>query len=263
MEVNDLKVNDVKAIILAAGRGSRMKQLTRDRPKCLLKVGDKSLLDRQLAALRAAGIDETGIVTGYRREMLQFDGITEFYNPDWQSTNMVSSLLCASSWLETCPCVISYSDIFYQPDAVISLINASAGLALTYDANWLDLWRKRFSDPLEDAETFVLGENDELLEIGQKPPVCQHNAVPDKIHGQYMGLIYITPEAWKKVLPVLDEMNESKLARLYLTDLLQLVIARKILPIRAVRYELPWGEVDSEADLDLYQSGTNHQSGIN
>ena len=65
----------MKAIILAAGRGSRMKNLTDDRPKCLVELRGKALLDWQLAALREAGIEQAAIVTGYRRELFADRGL--------------------------------------------------------------------------------------------------------------------------------------------------------------------------------------------
>ena len=102
----------MKAIILAAGRGSRMKDLTEDKPKCLVKLHGKSLLDSQLQALSDAGIAEIAIVTGYKRELLANRGLFEFHNSRWAETNMVSSLACAQEWLETEPCIVSYSDIF-------------------------------------------------------------------------------------------------------------------------------------------------------
>ncbi|MFZ9450262.1 MAG: NTP transferase domain-containing protein, partial [Alphaproteobacteria bacterium] len=64
----------MRAIILAAGRGSRMRQLTDERPKCLVPLRGRPLLEWQLEALRGAGIREIGIVTGYRREMLASRG---------------------------------------------------------------------------------------------------------------------------------------------------------------------------------------------
>lgn len=82
----------MKAIILAAGRCSRMKDLTDDRPKCLVELRGKPLLEWQLIALRAAGISEIAIVTGYKRELLCNRGLHEFHNPRWADTNMVSSL---------------------------------------------------------------------------------------------------------------------------------------------------------------------------
>ena len=86
----------MKAIILAAGRGSRLKGLTDDRPKCLVELGGVRLLDWQLAALKAAGIEDVVVVTGYRADLLQAEGVRTIHNPDWARTNMVRSLLCAA-----------------------------------------------------------------------------------------------------------------------------------------------------------------------
>jgi choline kinase len=116
----------VKAIILAAGRGSRMKSLTDEHPKCLVELRGKPLLEWQLESLRAAGISDIAVVTGYKREVLAERGLSEFHNPRWAETNMVSSLACAESWLQGEPCIVSYSDIFYSPVAVQSLINSDA-----------------------------------------------------------------------------------------------------------------------------------------
>jgi choline kinase len=75
-------------VILAAGRGSRMGSVGDDRPKCLVELEGRPLLDRQIAALRRGGANEIGIVRGYRAEMLNFPGLTYFDNragrkPTW------------------------------------------------------------------------------------------------------------------------------------------------------------------------------------
>jgi choline kinase len=159
----------MKAVILSAGRGSRMKDLTLERPKCLVELRGKALLDWQLQALRGAGIAEIAIVTGYKRELLANRGLVEFHNARWAETNMVSSLACAQDWLKAEPCIVTYSDIFYSSAAVRSLMTSAAPLALTYDPNWLELWTRRFADPLLDAETFRLTPKHTLSEIGGKP----------------------------------------------------------------------------------------------
>ena len=74
----------MKAIILAAGRGSRMKEMTDSNPKCLVELKGKSLIDWQISALQQAGIHEIGIVI-YKREMLDNKGLTEFHNPHNES----------------------------------------------------------------------------------------------------------------------------------------------------------------------------------
>ena len=123
----------MKAIILAAGRGSRMKKLTDEGPKCLVKLRGKTLLDWQLEALKNAGISQIAIVTGYKRQLLANRGLEEFYNDRWAETNMVSSLACANAWLMEGPCIVSYSDIFYCIRAVALLMENPMPLAITWE----------------------------------------------------------------------------------------------------------------------------------
>lgn len=237
----------MKAIILAAGRGSRMKTLTDEKPKCLVELRGKPLLEWQLAALREAGIEQIAIITGYKRELLIGRNLEEFHNPRWAETNMVSSLACATSWLQDEPCIVSYSDIFYSSQAVISLMDCSSSLAVTYDPNWLDLWVERFGDPLLDAETFRLNSDKTLAEIGNKP-----NSVAE-VQGQYMGLLRFMPEGWAEVLRIRDSLTPDECDQMHLTGTLQQVIEGNRIAIGAIPYELPWGEVDSAEDLLVYQ----------
>ncbi|MEO5344379.1 MAG: phosphocholine cytidylyltransferase family protein [Gammaproteobacteria bacterium SHHR-1] len=237
----------MKAIILAAGRGSRMKQLTEEKPKCLVELRGKPLLDWQLDALTRAGIDEIGMVTGYKRELLIHRGLKEFHNPRWAETQMVSSLACAEEWLSQEPCIVSYSDIFYQPEAVMALINSQAPLAVTYDSNWLALWSQRFADPLVDAETFRLRPDHTLAEIGNRP-----NSL-EEVQGQYMGLLRFTPEGWAEVKRIRAESSPEQRDRMHMTGTLQGVIEAGRLSIQALAYAGEWGEVDSADDLAGYQ----------
>lgn len=238
----------MKAIILAAGRGSRMKSLTDDRPKCLVELNGKPLLEWQLAALRGAGIRDIAIVTGYRRELLHNRGLTEFNNPRWAETNMVSSLACAEPWLSESPCIISYSDIFYSASAVTALIASSARLAVTYDANWRRLWEMRFGDPLLDAETFRLNADGTLAEIGSKPESV------DEVEGQYMGLLRFTPDGWAEIARLRAALTPQERDRMHMTGTLQKVIEAGRVAVSALPYHGKWGEVDSAEDLAVYQA---------
>jgi len=237
----------MKAIILAAGRGSRMKDLTDDRPKCLVELRGKALLDWQLEALRSAGIVEIAIVTGYKRQLLANRGLVEFHNARWAETNMVSSLACAQDWLQAEPCIVSYSDIFYSPLAVQSLITCEASLAVTYDPNWLELWTQRFGDPLLDAESFRLNSDQTLTEIGNKPRSV------DEVQGQYMGLLRLTPNGWKEILRIRAGLTSEERDKMHMTGTLQKVIDAGRNPVTGVPYTGEWGEVDSDQDLIMYE----------
>lgn len=238
----------MKAIILAAGRGSRMKTLTDDRPKCLIEMRGRSLLEWQLDALHGAGIKEIAIVTGYRRDMLQGYGLVEFHNPRWEQTNMVTSLACAGEWLRAGPCIVSYSDIFYDVSAVKSLIDCPASLAITYDRHWLKLWRQRFDDPLSDAETFRLNPDGTLAEIGERPTSLS------QVEGQYMGLLRFAPEGWAEVERLRARLTQQVQDQMHMTGTLNLLIAAGNVAIRAIPYDSSWGEVDSPEDLASYSS---------
>jgi len=236
----------MKAIILAAGRGSRMKSLTDDRPKCLVEFRGKPLLEWQLQALGAAGINKIAIVTGYKRELIINKGLKEFHNSQWPDTQMVTSLECAKEWLKTDVCIVSYSDIFYSTEIVRALMDCSADIAVAYDPNWLKLWQKRFNNPLDDAETFRFTENQKLTEIGNKP-----NSI-DEINGQYMGLIRYSPAGWSEVERIRSQMVSVEKDRMHMTGLLQKVIDANLVSIQALPCFEEWGEIDSADDLNAY-----------
>jgi choline kinase len=238
----------MKAIILAAGRGSRMKKLTNDRPKCMVELDGETLLSRQIRALRSGGATEIAVVTGYRREMLADQADREFHNPRWAETNMVSSLATAAEWLQEAPCIISYSDIFYGADAIRQLVESRTPLAITFDPNWQDLWTRRFGDPLLDAETFRISGDGDILEIGKHPSKL------DEIEGQFMGLLRFTPEAWHELDTMRIEMSDDARDKLDMTGALQSIIERGNMCVKGICLSGDWGEVDSADDLRIYQS---------
>ena len=233
----------MRAIILAAGRGSRINEYSSKHPKCLIKIRNKTLLDWQIKALNDSGISKIAIVTGYKKEFFNNMELKRFENRDWDKTNMVQSLYCARDWLLKEKCIVSYSDIFYLSSAIKLLMNDISDLSITYDSNWLDLWSLRFKDPLSDAETFRLDKNNNLLEIGKRS-----KSVKD-IEGQYMGLLSFTPYSWRLIEKMLFKMPKSIIDKIHMTDLLQHIIDKKILSIKALAYKDVWGEVDSINDL--------------
>ena len=236
----------MRAIILAAGRGSRMKTLTEKIPKCLVHLREKPLIEWQLAAIREAGITEIAVVTGYKRELLSPYKLVEFHNERWFETNMLASLMCAEKWLNFGPCIISYSDIFYDKSAVLSLINSSAKIALTFDPNWLSIWSKRFEDPLSDAETFLIDPSNQIIEIGNKPKTVE------EVQGQYMGLLRITPEGWSQICSALTNSPKRIRDEMSMTAALQKVIRTTKFSITGIPYENEWGEIDNPNDLDNF-----------
>lgn len=238
----------MKALILAAGRGSRMKNLTDKIPKCLVKFKGKTLLEYQIEAIRKAEIREIGIVTGYKKEKLKGFGLTEFYNQSWDKTNMVSSLECAEKWFKNESLIVSYSDIFYEQSAIIQLKECKDNLAITYDPNWYEIWEKRFKNPLDDAETFRINKSNILTEIGGKTDNVS------EIQGQYMGLLYFSPQGWKIIKNLRKNLDFKKRNEMQMTQMLSQIAKNQSFIIRAIPYYGKWGEIDSENDIKVFEN---------
>ena len=237
----------MRAVILAAGRGSRMAHLGADRPKCLIELEGKPLIARQISALRHGGVDEIGIVRGYRADMIDFPDVSYFSNERWADTNMVMSLAAAASWLRSGPVIVSYADIFYRSELVSGLAGVPGPLVISYDRDWRRLWTRRFADPLADAETFRINNDGLLLEIGGKTTRI------DEIEGQYMGLLKFMPAAWTAVEVLLRGLEAAVRDRLDMTGLLRRLLAVKELPIHTFGTDGQWGEIDNPEDVALYQ----------
>ncbi|MGH9533891.1 MAG: NTP transferase domain-containing protein [Terriglobales bacterium] len=241
----------IRAVILAAGRGSRMGQLTGERPKCLIELAGCPLLVRQIAALRRGGAERIGIVRGYRAEAIAAAAagatLEYFDNPRWAETNMVASLAAAAAWLRSGPVIVSYGDIFYRASLVRALAALPGPLAVAYDRLWRRLWTSRFARPLSDAETFRRDGAGHLLEIGGPP------ARLEEIEGQYMGLLHFTPPAWRIVEELLARLTAPARDRLDLTGLLRRLLAARALPVATCPGDGQWGEVDQPSDIELYE----------
>ena len=240
----------MKAIILAAGQGTRLRPLTDDKPKCLVELAGKPLLEHQLATLRVGGVDDIYIVGGYRADQLQRPGITLHINERYAKTNMVATLFAAEAVMTgESDLIIAYGDIVYEPRVLADLQAVDAPITLAVDREWRRYWAARMDDPLSDAETLKLTDGDRVVELGKKPQSY------DDIQGQYTGLIKIRaahvarlPEVWRAMDR--DAIYDGKdFENMYMTSFIQHLIDSGW-EARAAFIDNGWAEVDCEADLE-------------
>ena len=241
----------MKAIILAAGRGSRMEKGTESKPKCLTTLFGRTLLDHCIDSLKKAGykLCDIGIVTGYKKEQVNIEGATYFHNDDWENTNVFVSLTMTRNWLANYPCVVVYSDIFYCPSVIDLLVQAKEDIAITYYTEFWKLWTMRFDDPLSDLETFIL-QGGKLAEIGKKPK-CK-----SQVMGQFMGILRFTPKGWEKVEESLEKPLPKPVSKLDMTTLLQHLLSLGC-HIEAIPTSELWLECDNLNDVMLYEQHFN------
>jgi choline kinase len=249
----------VKAIVLAAGEGSRLRPYTDDRPKCLVELGGRTLLDWQLQALRACRIPDIVVITGYRAGQVTPAGVRTRVNPRFRETNMVHTLWCAEAEL-TGEVVVAYADILYEPRLVLALLAEPHDLSVVVDRRWEPYWRARFGDPLEDAETLRIDPGGRILKIGQVPRGL------DEIDGRYVGLLRFKGaglEALKSFYGAAAALAARggdpwglprPFENAYMTDLLQALIVAGH-RVQAVPTEGGWLEIDTARDYELARAG--------
>lgn len=237
----------MKAIILAAGLGSRLRPHTSDRPKCLVEIDGVSILDRQIKVLHSRDINEIVIVGGYRADLLRDKGTRLRLNPRYEETNMVWSLFCAEDEMDS-ELIVSYGDIVYSGEILDRLLSSSADIAVAVDMEWESYWQSRSADPLADAETLRLGENGAILEIGQRPESLA------EVEGQYMGVMKFTARGVAQLKTVFHDvvsagMLGGKSAEAsHMTDLLHALILRDY-SVTGVKSREPWVEIDTVEDF--------------
>lgn len=235
------------AVHLAAGRGTRLRPLTDDRPKPLVELDGTSLLERNVRTLAEAGVDDQVVVTGYEADRIRDLGYDVVHNDRYDGTEMVYSLFrAADRFPEDEDLLVSYGDIVYDGNVLEAIRSCGAPLCVVVDLAWRSLWERRFEEPLADAEVLRLDEEGRIAEIGAEPDEY------DDVDGQYVGLIKVAAahvdrfEAAYRGLPATD--RES----IQTTDFLQHLVEEgwrvEAVPIRG-----GWVEVDTCEDLATYR----------
>jgi choline kinase len=191
----------MKAIILAAGTASRLRPLTSNTPKCLLKIGQRSLLQRSIDALAAAGVSELCIVTGYLHEQIeQFVAehypalkVTFIHNALFATTNNIYSLYLARPEAEGSDILLLDSDLVYDPQILTRVLQAPA-------PNVLTLIRHELGE--EEMKVVVDGEG----RITQISKTCN----PAEAAGESLGIERMSADYTRALYAQLDVMMRSE-----------------------------------------------------
>lgn len=230
-----------KAVILAAGQGSRLGALTETRPKCLVDLCGRSVLEWQLRHLHAAGVREAVVVTGFGANLvdrevarLELPGMrvrTQF-NPFYHlADNLVTCWLARSELVG--PCLILNGDSLIETGIPRALLSApDADITVTID-------RKASYD--EDDMKVLTSEDDKLLGIGKT--ITEYD-------GESIGFLRFSPEGATLFTRYVEQAirQPEGLTRWYLSVIDQ--IARETGRVRVCSIEgLDWAEMDFPADV--------------
>ncbi|MEZ4459744.1 MAG: phosphocholine cytidylyltransferase family protein [bacterium] len=240
----------MKAIIIAAGMGSRLEHHTTERPKCMVEVHGRSILSYQLEALAAHGVDDLHVVRGYLSDRLIVPGATYYENANFRQNNILHSLFHAREAMDG-PFVSTYSDIVYRPEVVEAVMNSPHDIALAVDRQWAKAYEGRHDHPVEQAELAEV-DGERILRVGKQ--VGPENAI-----GEFIGLARFSAEGARIMRETWDDVrkktgddepfhNAALFRKAYLTDLFLEIIARGH-TVGAALIDGGWREIDTVEDL--------------
>lgn len=242
----------MKAIIIAAGKGIRLKHYTEDLPKCMLKFGGKTLLQRQIEALKANGLTDISIIKGYQKEKIDYPGFKYYINDRYEHNNILNSLFYAEKELD-CDVVVSYSDILYEKSVVSRLLESKHDISIVVDIDWKGDYQGRKDHPIQEAENVIFDSNNKVLEIG-KIMTRKHD-----VHGEFIGMMKLTKrgtDIFKRHFHRARQLFRGKpfvrantFENAYLTDMIQDMVDMGV-DINCVIIERGWREIDTVGDYE-------------
>jgi choline kinase len=171
----------MRAVVIGAGRGSRLMPTTADAPKCFAEVSGRRLLDWAVDAFRHNGIDDITFIGGYRIESVResYPEFTYRHNSDWENNNILDSLLYAEDLMGD-GFLCCYSDVLFTPTIVARLLKSQANISLGTDSEWLVRYEHRTEHPSDDAEKVTVA-NGVVTRIHRE--IAEADA-----HGEFIGL---------------------------------------------------------------------------
>ena len=248
--LQSLKEVEMKAVIIAAGKGVRLKDYTRDLPKCMLKFGSKTLLQRQIEALKANGITDISIIKGYQQEKINYPEFKYYINDRYEHNNILNSLMYAEPEMNT-DIVITYSDILYEDTVISRLLESRHDISIVVDIDWKGYYRNRRDHPIQEAENVIFDSNNRVVEIGKI--MTRKNDV----HGEFIGMMKLTKrgtEIFKRHFHRAKQLFWGKqfvraiaFEKAYLTDMIQDMVDMGV-NIHCVIIERGWKEIDTMGD---------------
>ena len=244
-----------KAIIIAAGTGSRLNPLTKNTPKALLKIGSRTILDSQIDAFNQVNINNINIIVGHKSEKFLNRNEKLFYNIDFLKNNILESLFYAQKAIND-ECIISYSDIIFNPIILENLIKSDNSISIVVDKDWKKSYVNRTMHPYDEAEKAQYDKNNNLVKIGKNLSMHQTNA-------EFIGMLKLNSKG-SKIFKKYYEIAKNKylnkkffsaetFKKSYITDFLNYLIYNNI-TIKCIPIEGNWMEIDTIEDYKKAQN---------
>jgi choline kinase len=232
----------MKALILAAGRGTRIRSVHGDHPKCLIRFngGRSTILDHQIDSLFSAGVEKIGIVVGYEKDQI-IRHVVENYrdpkkrfcfieNPAFATTNNIYSFWLAQTWLNRKPFVCLNADVVFDPRILIPAIDSVAPITMVVDPQWRDETMK-----VVISEGRVIRMSKRILQ--------------SEFSGTYIGVTAFSADVQDGLFAKINNLIQSGNENEFFNAAVQQLADEGVRVGFTTTGDLPWAEIDDPGDL--------------
>lgn len=232
--------SNLRAIILAAGKGSRLEPVSGESVKCLVELGGMTLIERQCSYLRASGISRIAVVVGFQAERIRRicgPEVEYVENPIFAETNSLYSLWLARHWFQS-GFVVMNSDVFFHPELLRDLITAK------YEDAILISWREQTK--YGDEEMKVKVRDGRLLDISKTMD-------PEEADGENVGIVKFGATGASVLAKELEKLIAGGAKKSWAPRAFLEFSKTRPLHVLSTR-GLPWIEIDFPDDLRRAQA---------
>ena len=233
----------MKAIIMAAGVGKRLYALNIDKPKCLINIGNTTLIHRSVHLLLNKGISDITVIVGFKGHLIRNElnnDVVYFENPDFHKTNSIKSLWYAKDLLEDDVLLLN-GDLYYEHDILDYAINQTNPVVMLADSTRIDNADYRFGF-----------SGNQINRFGK-------HLSNQETDGEYIGIVRIDQSFIKTFKQALEEMIISGKSNVWWEDVLYSFIEKNI-PIHYFDVAGTfWSEVDTLQDYNYLQNWITNQ----
>jgi choline kinase len=230
----------MKALILAAGRGTRIRSAHGERPKCLISCDGEAILDHQINGLLAAGIQEIGIVVGYESQQIlshvcarygrKLDRIQFLFNPRFAETNNIYSLWVARTWLRGDSFMVLNADVLCDPEILKPAVETTAPISMIVDPEWRDETMK------------VVIRDGRIVRMSK-------SITRNEFSGTYIGMTTISLGVQSRFFTSMRSLIEAGRVNEFFNVAVQDLADKGVMIGSTSTAGLPWAEIDDPADL--------------
>jgi L-glutamine-phosphate cytidylyltransferase len=237
----------MKALIIAAGYGTRLGNLTKKMPKSLIDINGKSILKRQIELLQSNGVTEIIIITGPNHEKFLGKKIKYVKDNFYENHEQLGSLMEGRNYFND-ELLILFSDVLFDNQVISKIINSENNFNIAVDSDWRKKYIGRTEHPISQADLVLIKNNLVFKIMKNLTPVNNFKI------SEFIGIIKLSKKASKKFLKHYTNLEKSKnkieiIKKWYLTNMLQDLIDNNN-SITPIEINGNWCEIDTVQDLE-------------